>query len=93
MGGEKSASQAIMAITISNVSSWPASIRGVRLQQTTRILHLTERYISGIEQGYPSARVILPHAASYHGRAVRVKVSVHMKKEEFVIEVRSILLL
>ena len=79
-----------MAISISNVCAWPATIRGLRLQQTTRILHLAERYISCIEQSYPNVRVILPHAAAYHGRAVRIKVSVHLKKDEFTIEVRLI---
>lgn len=88
--GERSASRALMAISISNVSALPVNIRGLRLQQTTRVLHLAERYISTIEETYPTKRRIMPHAATFHGRRVVIKILTENKKEENSIEVRNL---
>jgi hypothetical protein len=58
-----------------------------KMQRIRRLLLLAERYVSTIEATHPSNRSILPHAAMFRGRPLRIKIIYDTKKEEFTIEV------
>ena len=57
------------------------------MQRIRRLLLLGERYVSTIEATHPSNRSILPHAAMFRGRPLRIKIFHDTKKEEFTLEV------
>ena len=61
--------------------------RGLRLQQIRRLLFIAERYVASIENAFPGVRKILPHAASFHGYPMKIKVVNDSKKNEYVLEV------
>ena len=61
------------------------------MQRIRRLLLLAERYVSTIEATHPSNRSILPHAAMFRGRPLRIKIIYDTKKEEFTIEVHQTL--
>ena len=58
------------------------------MQRIRRLLLLAERYVSTLESTQATNRNILPHAALFRGRPLKIKVINDAKKEEFVIEVR-----
>ncbi len=72
-----------------SVSKMVVSInaKGVCIQKIRRLIHLSERYVSSVEESHVGNRTILPHAASFHGQPVRIKVVFEPKKDEFVIDV------
>ena len=56
------------------------------MQKIRRLLLLAERYVSTIEETHPAKRTILPHAGSFHGRAIKIKVITEgSKKEDLII--------
>ena len=69
--------------------------RGLRLQKIRRLLLVAERYVASIERAYPHTRKILPHAASFHGYPVKIKVVKNAKndevtkKEDFVVDTHT----
>ena len=76
----------LTSISISKASALPINSKGIRMQKIRRLLLLAERYVSTIEETHPAKRTILPHAASFHGRAIKIQiVSEGSKKEDFSI--------
>ena len=62
---------------------------GDRGQIIRRLIHLLERYVSVVEDGFHGKRHILPHAATFLGRPLVLKVTVDVKKEEFEMQCHS----
>ena len=62
---------------------------GDRGQIIRRLIHLLERYVSVVEDGFHGKRQILPHAATFLGRPLVLKVTVDVKKEEFEMQCHS----
>ena len=58
-------------------------------QTINRLIHLLERYVSVVEDGFHAKRQILPHAATFLGRPLVLKVTVDVKKEEFEMQCHS----
>jgi hypothetical protein len=59
--------------------------RGQKLQQVSRILLLAERYISHIEHSFTEGRTLPPHATTFYGAPLSVRVisaSAEKKREE-----------
>ena len=48
-----------------------------------RIFQVMERYVSAVEEAFPGERNILPHAASFFGQRVNIKVVNEAKNEEY----------
>lgn len=81
-------SRTLTAISVQNVSMLPINARGIRLQKIRRLLLIAERYVASIEKAFPGTRRILPHAASFHGYPMKIKVVRESpKKEDFTVEV------
>lgn len=77
----------VSSVKISQMSSLPPKISGAKLLRLNRLLLLTERYISNIEEAYGSNRTMVPHAASFHGTPITIAVHNEVKKEEFLLQV------
>jgi hypothetical protein len=61
------------------------------MQRIRRLLLLGERYVSTIEAAtHAINRSILPHAAMFRGRPLRIKIIYDTKKEEFTLDVNII---
>jgi hypothetical protein len=63
--------------------------KGIRLQMIRRLVVLAERYVSSVEEVHVGNRLILPHAATFHGQPIRIKILYEPRKDEFSIEVRQ----
>ena len=60
--------------------------KGLKLQKIRRLLLLAEKYITSIEVLFDGKRTILPHAASFYGRPLKLQVRVESRREEFELE-------
>ena len=58
------------------------------MQKIRRLLLIAERYVASIEKAYSHGRKIVPHAVSFHGQPVKIKVvnGEGAKKEEFDVD-------
>ena len=86
--GDDGEARTTTSISVTKMSSVPINAKGGRLQKIRRLIQLAERYVSSVEEAHSGNRVILPHAASFHGQPVRIKVIMEPKKDEFNIDVR-----
>ena len=83
---EEGVPKTLTSISISKSSALPINAKGIRMQKIRRLLLLAERYVSTIEETHPAKRTILPHAGSFHGRAIKIKVITEgSKKEDLII--------
>ena len=81
---EEGSPRTLTSISISKSSTFPINAKGTRMQKIRRLLLLAERYVSTIEETHPAKRTILPHAASFFGRAIKIKIMTEgSKKEDF----------
>jgi hypothetical protein len=62
------------------------------LQNIRRLLELTEKYISTVEESHPVPRTILPHGMSFRGESLCLHIKAEESKNEFDIQVRPFLL-
>ena len=76
-----------VAISQNIIDIFEINFRCQKLQRNRRLLLLAERYVSTIESTYANNRIILPHAALFRGRPLKIKVINDAKKEEFIVEV------
>ena len=60
--------------------------KGAKIQKIRRLLLLAEKYIMSVEVLFNGKRTILPHASTFYGRPLTIKVRVEPQKEEFDIE-------
>ena len=58
----------------------------LRYQIIRRLLHLAERYVSVVEQAFRGKRLVPPHAATFLGKPIMIRVVQEGKKEEFELE-------
>ena len=70
----------------------PTNAKGVRLQMIRRLINLAERYVNKVEETHPGNRTLRPHATTFYGPPLQIKVIYESKKDEFMIEVSSILI-
>lgn len=75
----------LTSISISKASVVPINTKGIKMQKIRRLLLLAERYVSTIEETHPAKRTILPHAASFHGRAIKIKIITEGSKNDFTV--------
>lgn len=91
--GSVAGERILAAFSMSRVASLPAAATGsASLQKIRRLLLLAERYVSRVEEAFPTARTILPHAATFLGRPLMIEVvhtSEGKREERFFVQVGS----
>eukprot|EP00090_Calanus_glacialis_P047045 TRINITY_DN9530_c0_g1_i3.p1 TRINITY_DN9530_c0_g1~~TRINITY_DN9530_c0_g1_i3.p1 ORF type:complete len:2633 (-),score=502.34 TRINITY_DN9530_c0_g1_i3:271-7929(-) len=74
----------LTSISVSKVMGLSLPNKGLKLQKIRRLLLLAEKYILSIEVLFDGKRTILPHAASFFGRPLNIRVKAESpKKDEF----------
>ena len=76
-----------MTTLISKSTLSPTNTKGVRLQMIRRLINLAERYVSAVEESHPGNRNLRPHATTFYGPPIQIKVIYESKKDEFMMEV------
>ena len=79
---KEGAPKILTSISISKSSVFPINAKGIKMQKIRRLLLLAERYVSTTEETHPAKRTILPHAGSFYGRAIEIKVVTEGNKKE-----------
>jgi len=79
-----STTKTLTSISVSKVMGLSLPNKGLKLQKIRRLLLLAEKYILSIEVLFDGKRTILPHAASFFGRPLNIRVKAESpKKDEF----------
>ena len=78
-----------MTTLISKSTLSPTNTKGVRLQMIRRLINMAERYVSAVEESHLGNRNLRPHATTFYGPPIQIKVIYESKKDEFMIEVRK----
>ena len=87
---EEGKTKTLTSISISKTSVLPLNSKGIRMQKIRRLLLLAERYVSTIEETHPAKRTIQPHAGSFHGRAIKIKIITEgSKKDDLIVNSHS----
>ena len=76
-----------MTTLISKSTLSPTNTKGVRLQMIRRLINLAERYVKAVEESHPGNRNLRPHATTFYGPPIQIKVIYESKKDEFMIMV------
>jgi len=68
-----------------------ASFRAICLQNIGRLLELTEKYVSTVEESHPTSRTILPHGLSFKGEPLNLHIVAEESKTELDLQVTQLL--